>query len=910
MTSDGAAGRKSSASERPFPESDLLVAVLVRPEGLTTLLSRVRTPAAPPPRPERTDPLLAWRTRYELVEAPIESTPLRLCPARDRILAAWSAIRTARWDAATRFHLRVLAIETVPVPDVRAENVMKPVGDVHPSRPAATAAHPRAYRGTIWRPPKRRRAEETDLGRLICHPKGLAEALRLLGGDRDEDLRRLARAGYDQARLALAAPHATGADFGLAYHHGEPRPAGLTLPPWFTTEVLPLLRGAPWRDVRRHLSACHDLGMGEDRELRASAVRLLAAGTPACALGWLHLAANRAPTRRATFVAIVADSVAGRTLPTDLMEKYLARLEACTSEAVYAMRLRDLLASVERGLSLDYKIEGIELAAKYWEHAELSETSSCDDYPAEEMRALTQHIEPVARLLCPGLPLVLWEAHGSLPGLADLIRETEWDRLDLYSATDLLKLLTGVTHHDVSEDARSAKWRFIRREFPRIFDQVCALPADPQDKFIASLTSYFRFWDTADELERWWPAACSISARLALPPFSDEELGTVVISYLIDTLPDGLSERALGAPDRSFLTLEKEVDRGIFGNRRMEDGIATLSRRLPALVAEGFLSFPRALFQAAKTLGSLSEPERRRVLDLFAEHPMNDPGLLGRPLHDVCDLLRRHARSGSNPVPRRLREFVEEGRGLTPGQVERHKRVLSERLLGARLDLLGDLAVEAMGRGLLLDRRHAALRHALEMLRFSHGNRRGLRRLLQAIADGRPPAEYLIRHPSTQAWLRRHPRVDAEKWTRGVSAPIQVAGLGKVGLAVEQDPLEALRLGTYVGTCLGLGQTCAYSAAAVVLDVNKQVVYARNARGRVLARQLVALSEDDRLVCFQVYPDSASDSVKSAFLEFDLRFAEALDLPFCEVLENDFPEIAHILSQEWWDDGVWDVFLR
>jgi len=37
------------------------------------------------------------------------------------------------------------------------------------------------------------------------------------------------------------------------------------------------------------------------------------------------------------------------------------------------------------------------------------------------------------------------------------------------------------------------------------------------------------------------------------------------------------------------------------------------------------------------------------------------------------------------------------------------------------------------------------------------------------------------------------------------------------------------------------------------LDVNKQVVYARDPHGAVIGRQLLAISEADELVCFSVY---------------------------------------------------------
>ncbi len=72
---------------------------------------------------------------------------------------------------------------------------------------------------------------------------------------------------------------------------------------------------------------------------------------------------------------------------------------------------------------------------------------------------------------------------------------------------------------------------------------------------------------------------------------------------------------------------------------------------------------------------------------------------------------------------------------------------------------------------------------------------------------------------------------------------------------------------------------CDYSAVAVALDVNKQVIYGRNRRGSVIARQLVALSEADELVVFAVYPLSAPRPVKRLFARYDRELAAALGLP-------------------------------
>ena len=126
-----------------------------------------------------------------------------------------------------------------------------------------------------------------------------------------------------------------------------------------------------------------------------------------------------------------------------------------------------------------------------------------------------------------------------------------------------------------------------------------------------------------------------------------------------------------------------------------------------------------------------------------------------------------------------------------------------------------------------------------------------------------------------------------------------------VTLSMEHDPLEVLRMGTYAGTCLGLGGGQAYSAAAVVLDANKQVIYCRDARGTVLARQLVALSDNEQLYCFEVYPESTAGNIKELFWKYDISFAEALGVrvhdPDVEEEDED-DDIAYLLSKDWWYD--------
>ena len=42
-----------------------------------------------------------------------------------------------------------------------------------------------------------------------------------------------------------------------------------------------------------------------------------------------------------------------------------------------------------------------------------------------------------------------------------------------------------------------------------------------------------------------------------------------------------------------------------------------------------------------------------------------------------------------------------------------------------------------------------------------------------------------------------------------------------------------------------------------------RVPYARNGQGKVVGRQLLAIADDKRLICFHVYPHSCSKSVKA-----------------------------------------------
>lgn len=75
----------------------------------------------------------------------------------------------------------------------------------------------------------------------------------------------------------------------------------------------------------------------------------------------------------------------------------------------------------------------------------------------------------------------------------------------------------------------------------------------------------------------------------------------------------------------------------------------------------------------------------------------------------------------------------------------------------------------------------------------------------------------------------------------------------KVVIEVVNDPIEVFQMGSYFNTCLSLGGCNQMSVLANAHDANKQVLFMRDARGHVVARQLVAISTKFELLGYHCY---------------------------------------------------------
>jgi hypothetical protein len=82
----------------------------------------------------------------------------------------------------------------------------------------------------------------------------------------------------------------------------------------------------------------------------------------------------------------------------------------------------------------------------------------------------------------------------------------------------------------------------------------------------------------------------------------------------------------------------------------------------------------------------------------------------------------------------------------------------------------------------------------------------------------------------------------------------KTTGAKKITVESEFDPLEVLQMGNYVqGSCLNVNDSNKWSAIVNAVEANKRVLWARDERGNVIGRLLIAVDNNDRIVRFRVY---------------------------------------------------------
>jgi|GEM_PF-3561320 len=186
-------------------------------------------------------------------------------------------------------------------------------------------------------------------------------------------------------------------------------------------------------------------------------------------------------------------------------------------------------------------------------------------------------------------------------------------------------------------------------------------------------------------------------------------------------------------------------------------------------------------------------------------------------------------------------------------------------------------------------------------------NRDLLGMLLRQAAKA-PGEDVKLAFPKNRAWITKHGGVlRLDRWLAPRRERL-VVGDTSYAVALEDDPLEVLRMGIPFGTCLSLEDGC--NAASTVLnaiDANKRVLYVRGHDGKVVARKLLVISRDRRLLGYNLYVSTRGEAerpIRAAVNAMCRELAEEVGVPLATSGE---PETIH--EGFWYDDGAvqWGV---
>jgi len=277
-----------------------------------------------------------------------------------------------------------------------------------------------------------------------------------------------------------------------------------------------------------------------------------------------------------------------------------------------------------------------------------------------------------------------------------------------------------------------------------------------------------------------------------------------------------------------------------------------------------------------------------------------DQRLAGGPAH----LARRRA----NLVAR-----LEAPRPLAPARLARLALDIERSARAAALDhwlaALERAALAAFPRAFglaaapawLTSREHRAV--LIAAIGLGRESRRLVRRLFAARA-GEPPWD-LRAEPANRAFLTRlgRRRVATGPWLDGIGSIRFDDPSGALHLALEPDPLEVLRMGEHFGTCLSPGGENFYSAVVNAVDINKRVVYGRDASGAVVGRCLLALTDAGHILTFHPYHH------RGEFAAMMRGFAGELARRMGTVLVP-HGAVTQLVATRWYDDGPYDLTGR
>jgi hypothetical protein len=307
------------------------------------------------------------------------------------------------------------------------------------------------------------------------------------------------------------------------------------------------------------------------------------------------------------------------------------------------------------------------------------------------------------------------------------------------------------------------------------------------------------------------------------------------------------------------------------------------------------------------------------LLDRFVHltHVAGAPLSLGKQLREDFDHAEKAAReiahltampSRSSRQEARLATLSTGDRTLAAAPRGRTKRRLLERIdellpIAYRRELDGafrEIIRDAWG--ISVPSLTAAWRDAVRFWLVVDDNRELLGRLLREAAAV-PGRDVKLAFAQNRSWIAKHQtQLRLAAWLAPRREELVVEGSSYV-IALEEDPLEVLRMGIPFATCLALDTGC--NAASTVLnaiDANKRVLYVRGSNGKVVARKLIAITKELKMVGYNLYVSMRGPgerAIRAAVDAMCRTLATEVGAPLAGTGE---PEKIH--EGFWYDDGT------
>ncbi len=574
--------------------SALTIAILRHPDKLVALTSSYNTVIAAP----RYGDTLAIDPYVERI-VPIEDVA-DLYFGRDfvrEIHSRWQRLsKVGVLDSAVAADIWDVLSTTIPDEVHPSVDPWRP--PVLPKPPRATAAHPRAFRGTKAQPPLPPQTPVVDLRPHLCNlrdVRAILEYIKLLPIDSPSSTPEL-DSSHIQEIFAV------------------PRSMRLCL--WMislsTKEVQSEFAG-----VIGHYWA---LQLDENEPLRRAVARLLRETWLKTPLVWLEALRQIAPHRRAAaLVSMLECSHSTSSQPRDFA-RWLSRLSELSDDESFFNRSWALAQAIHQGASIDALLAGLQMANRYQPDHDFI-NKQFDDCDATA--GITEWIE-YARTTTDATwnrestAMRVWEDCGHLSGLSKLIDKRNWAGMSPDDAFELFNVFWNCRYAE-SPESMEAMLAVLLRLANRYFHAIRLLPEAYRAKGIRLVRVVADRWEGKD-LEQALLRTLDLMPIVCREPF-DKSCDSRLYSSMLRLNQNDFDVWRSGNLD-SLLALDR-ASRNQNEASLIARGLYRLASDYPSWLVEGFANSPGSMLRCAHTFGCLSRTQHFAAMDWAINHPVS-----------------------------------------------------------------------------------------------------------------------------------------------------------------------------------------------------------------------------------------------------------------------------------------------